>query len=136
MASTMSKYYIKRHAFCTLFLVIHLLIVSHAVAKPAEEIQKCAEKLEGASTCLPYIQGDAKAPTSDCCNGLKDAIKNNHRCLCLMVIERNDPDLGLKYINITLALGLPSICKAPENLSQCPGTIFYYLINFYLVLLF
>jgi hypothetical protein len=96
-----------------------MLIINHVMGESAQEKQKCAEQLTNVATCLPYLGGSAKAPTSDCCSGLIQAIKNNKKCICIIVKDRDDPDLGLK-INITLALGLPSLCKASNNLSQCP----------------
>ena len=72
------------------------------------------------ATCLPYVGRQAKAPTPDCCTGLKQVLKDNKKCLCVIIRDRNDPELGLQ-INVTLALGLPSVCHAPTNVSQCPG---------------
>lgn len=97
-----------------------MLIINHAMGDSAEEKQKCAAQLTGIATCLPYLGGNAKTPTTDCCGGLVQAIKDNKKCICLIIKDRDDPDLGLK-IGITLALGLPSLCEAPDNFSQCPG---------------
>ena len=55
-------------------------------------------------------------PTPDCCSGLKQVLKDNKKCLCVNIRERNDPELGLQ-INVTVALGLPSVCHAPANVS-------------------
>lgn len=82
--------------------------------------EECTPQLAGMATCLPYVSGDAKTPTPDCCSGLKEVLKNNKKCLCVIVKDRNDPDLGLQ-INVTLALGLPDICHATANVSNCPG---------------
>ena len=95
-------------------------MVSFAVAATDKNREECAEQLVGLATCLPYVGGDAKAPTPDCCNGLKQVLKDNKKCLCVIIKDRNDPDLGLK-INATLALSLPSVCHAPANVSQCPS---------------
>ncbi|KAK7315040.1 hypothetical protein VNO77_33572 [Canavalia gladiata] len=105
-----------------LVLTITLMLINHAMGDSAQEKQKCAEQLTGVATCLPYLGGDAKAPTPDCCSGLIQAFKNNKKCICVILKDRDDPDLGLK-INITIALGLPSLCKAPDNLSQCPALL-------------
>ncbi|XP_028206511.1 protein YLS3-like [Glycine soja] len=82
----------------------------------AKDKQKCTESLTGVATCLPYLGADAKAPTADCCSGLTQAMKTNKKCACLILKDRDDPDLGLK-INMTIAVGLPSLCKTPDNLS-------------------
>ena len=103
-------------------LVLALMLTNHTKAADSpEEKQKCIEQLNGMTSCLPYLGGGAKAPTPECCDGLEQAIKNNNkRCICVIIKDLNDPDLGLK-VNLTVFLGLPSICKAPDNFSQCPG---------------
>ncbi|XP_057732146.1 non-specific lipid transfer protein GPI-anchored 14-like isoform X1 [Arachis stenosperma] len=103
-------------------ITIALILISNAMGDSAQEKQKCAEQLTNTATCLPYLGGDANAPTSDCCSGLIESLKNNKKCVCLILKDRDDPDLGLK-INITLALGLPSLCKASDNFSQCPALL-------------
>ncbi|KAL2334688.1 hypothetical protein Fmac_015901 [Flemingia macrophylla] len=103
-------------------LAITMILINHAVGDSAQEKQKCAEQLTGIATCLPYLGGDAKAPTAACCSGLIQAIETNKKCICVILKDRNDPDLGLK-INITISVGLPSLCKAPDNLSQCPALL-------------
>ncbi|XP_014509224.1 protein YLS3 isoform X2 [Vigna radiata var. radiata] len=105
-----------------LVLAITLMLVMHAMGESAQEKQKCAESLTGVATCLPYLGGEAKAPTADCCSGLTQAMKSNKKCICVILKDRDDPDLGLK-INITIAVGLPSLCKTPDNLSQCPALL-------------
>ncbi|KAJ7974189.1 Lipid transfer protein [Quillaja saponaria] len=103
-------------------LLVLAIMSSRAMADSAKDREECAEQLAGLTTCLPYLAGQTKNTPSDCCNGLRLALKNNKRCICLILKDRNDPDLSLK-INITIALGLPSICKAPDNLSQCPAIL-------------
>ncbi|OVA10964.1 Plant lipid transfer protein/Par allergen [Macleaya cordata] len=95
------------------------LIVRSDVDKDREE---CGTQLVGLATCLPYVGGTAKSPTPDCCSGLKQILATSKKCLCVLVKDRNDPSLGLK-INSTLALGLPSVCKAPANISECPSLL-------------
>lgn len=87
-----------------------------------QDKSECANQLVGLATCLPYVGGEAKAPTQDCCTGLKQVLKNSKKCLCILVKDRNDPSLGLK-VNATLALGLPQNCHVPskDNISECPG---------------
>ncbi|XP_052117969.1 non-specific lipid transfer protein GPI-anchored 14-like isoform X2 [Arachis duranensis] len=101
---------------------IMLMLIHNAMGDTAQEKQKCVEQLNGIATCLPYVGGDAKSPTADCCSGIIEAIKNKKKCVCLIIKDRDDPDLGLK-VNLTLALALPSLCKAPDNLSQCPALL-------------
>ncbi|XP_057513237.1 non-specific lipid transfer protein GPI-anchored 14-like isoform X1 [Actinidia eriantha] len=104
-----------------IFLTISM-ILSCASSDPAKDRKECTEQLVGLATCLPYVGGNAKAPTPDCCSGLKQVLKTNKKCLCVIIRDRNDPELGLT-INVTLALGLPSVCNAPANVSQCPALL-------------
>ncbi|KAF7137933.1 hypothetical protein RHSIM_Rhsim07G0049400 [Rhododendron simsii] len=104
-----------------IFLVFSMMF-SCANSDAAKDREECTQQLVGLSTCLPYVGGNAKAPTPDCCSGLKQVLKTNKKCLCVIIRDRNDPELGLT-INVTLALGLPSICNAPANVSLCPALL-------------
>ncbi|KAK1306716.1 putative GPI-anchored protein [Acorus calamus] len=85
----------------------------------ASDRQECTQQLIGLSTCLNYIEGKAKTPPPDCCDGLKTVLQKSRKCLCILVNDRNDPGLGFK-IDPNLALSLPSTCNAPANISECP----------------
>ncbi|XP_022734620.1 protein YLS3-like [Durio zibethinus] len=100
-------------------LLLATIMVNSAMADSAKDKEECTQQLAGLATCLPYVGGEAKAPTPDCCSGLKKVLKSNKKCLCVIIKDRNDPDLGLN-INVTLALALPSVCNAPANVSKCP----------------
>ncbi|XP_047977806.1 non-specific lipid transfer protein GPI-anchored 14-like isoform X2 [Salvia hispanica] len=99
-----------------------LMLFTLSVCDTSKDKEACAQSLVGLATCLPYVGGTAKSPTPDCCNGLKQLLKTNKKCLCVVIKDRNDPDLGLN-INVTLALSLPHICNAPANISQCPALL-------------
>ncbi|XP_073146551.1 non-specific lipid transfer protein GPI-anchored 14-like [Henckelia pumila] len=104
----------------SIFLVsLMLILLRLAAADDAKDREECREPLLGLAPCLLYVQGNAKAPTPDCCTGLKQVLKTNKKCLCVIVRDRNDPALDLK-INVALALGLPQVCSAPANISKCP----------------
>ncbi|KAK7854185.1 protein yls3 [Quercus suber] len=79
------------------------------------KIEECAQQLAILATCLPYVGGQAKAPSLYCCTGLKKVLKDNKKCSCVIIRDRNDPELGLQ-INVTLALGLPLVCHALAKL--------------------
>ncbi|KAH7570721.1 hypothetical protein JRO89_XS05G0166700 [Xanthoceras sorbifolium] len=98
-------------------VLVSMLIISSAMGDKAKDREECTDQLVGLSTCLPYVGGEAKAPTPDCCSGLKQVLNKDKKCLCVIVRDRNDPELGLN-INVTLALGLPSVCHQPANVSQ------------------
>lgn len=80
----------------------------------------CADKLVGLATCVPFVEGNAKSPTPDCCTGFKQVVDKSSKCLCVLIKDRNDPSLGFK-INATLALQLPSDCHTPFNVTSCIG---------------
>ncbi|KAF8396021.1 hypothetical protein HHK36_017633 [Tetracentron sinense] len=102
--------------------ILVLMMVGFVSSDLAKDREECANQLVGLATCLPYVGGDAKAPTLDCCTGLKQVLDKNKKCLCILVKDRNDPSLGLK-INATLALSLPTACHAPSNVSECPALL-------------
>ncbi|KAK8601939.1 hypothetical protein V6N13_058393 [Hibiscus sabdariffa] len=79
---------------------------------------ECATQLAGLASCLPYVGEQAKAPTADCCGGLKQVLDKSEKCLCVLLKDKDDPSLGLK-INTTLAATLPRTCRAPVNLTDC-----------------
>ncbi|KAJ1288184.1 hypothetical protein BS78_02G071300 [Paspalum vaginatum] len=85
----------------------------------AADRAECSDKLVGLATCLTYVQDQASAPTPDCCAGLKTVLQGSRKCLCVLVKDKDDPNLGLK-LNVTKALGLPAVCNAPANISDCP----------------
>ncbi|KAK3150580.1 hypothetical protein QOZ80_3AG0235030 [Eleusine coracana subsp. coracana] len=80
---------------------------------------ECADQLVGLAPCLQYVQGQARAPAPDCCGGLRQVLGKSPKCLCVLVKDKDDPNLGIK-INATLALALPSACGATHaNVSHC-----------------
>ncbi|KAL2940764.1 Protein YLS3 [Bienertia sinuspersici] len=101
-----------------------LLLVNLGSCDINKDKAECANQLVGLSTCLPYVGGEAKAPTPDCCTGLKQVLKDSKKCLCILVKDRNDPSLGLK-VNATLALSLPKTCHVPskDNVTECPALL-------------
>ncbi|CAM8927244.1 unnamed protein product [Rhodiola kirilowii] len=105
--------------FLISLLLVSRLVSNQAYADASKDRQECAPQLVGLATCLPYVGNKAKAPTPDCCSGLKQVLDKDKKCLCVIVRDRNDPNVGLD-INVTLALGLPDVCHAPANVSKCP----------------
>lgn len=95
----------------------------------AADRAECADKLMALSTCLTFVQdgasGGAAAPTPDCCSGLKAVLAASRKCLCVLIKDRDDPNLDLK-INVTKALSLPQLCNAPANISDCPSTHIFF----------
>lgn len=92
----------------------------------AADRAECSDTLVGLATCLTYVQeqATATAPTPDCCAGLKTVLQSSRKCLCVLIKDRDNPNLGLK-LNVTKALSLPAVCNAPANISDCPSTYYY-----------
>ncbi|RDX62094.1 Protein YLS3, partial [Mucuna pruriens] len=100
-------------------MTILVLLVGFANSDITQDKTECTDKLLALASCLPYVSNsDSKAPTLDCCSGLKQVIDKSKRCLCILIKDRDDPSLGLK-INVTLALNLPNSCDSPTNITQC-----------------
>ena len=100
-----------------------LLLAGFVTSDLAQDRAECADQLVGLATCLPYVGGEAKTPTIDCCTGLKQVLDKSKKCLCILIKDRDDPKLGLK-INATLAVRLPSTCHSPANLTECISKYF------------
>ncbi|PON90948.1 Bifunctional inhibitor/plant lipid transfer protein/seed storage helical domain containing protein [Trema orientale] len=94
------------------------LLVGFGSSDFEQDKAECADKLVALATCLPFVGGEAKNPTPDCCSGFKQVVEKSTKCLCVLIKDRNNPNLGLK-INTTLALQLPSDCHAPFNVTSC-----------------
>ncbi|BAS82481.1 Os03g0167000 [Oryza sativa Japonica Group] len=105
--------------------MVAMVVAAMAVAAVARgdmsaDRTECADQLVGLAPCLQYVQGEAKAPAPDCCGGLRQVLGKSPKCLCVLVKDKDDPNLGIK-INATLALALPSACGATHaNVSHCP----------------
>ncbi|KAJ0974186.1 hypothetical protein J5N97_016151 [Dioscorea zingiberensis] len=101
-------------------LIFFSFVVNLTLSDFAGDQSECGEQLVGLAGCLPYVQGSAKAPTPDCCTGLKEVLEKSPKCLCVLIKDRDDPQLGLE-INVTLAVSLPSACATHANISECPS---------------
>eukprot|EP00262_Sarcandra_glabra_P021756 TRINITY_DN931_c2_g1_i1.p1 TRINITY_DN931_c2_g1~~TRINITY_DN931_c2_g1_i1.p1 ORF type:complete len:206 (-),score=14.29 TRINITY_DN931_c2_g1_i1:93-683(-) len=105
------------YALLSSYLLVFCLF-GVATSDVQSDVAKCGSQLAGMATCLTFVQGGAKAPTPDCCKGLKQVLAKSRECLCVLVKDRDDPALGIK-INGTLALMLPDLCQAPVTVSEC-----------------
>lgn len=105
-----------------------LLFLGFVSSNIDQDRAECADQVVGLATCLPYVGGEAKAPTPDCCSGLKLVLEKSKKCLCVLIKDRDDPSLGLK-VNLTLALGLPTACHAPADIKECIGMLYFNLTH-------
>ncbi|KAF7068424.1 hypothetical protein CFC21_074194 [Triticum aestivum] len=99
------------------------VLVGLAGADFAADRAECADKLMGLATCLTYVQlaATARSPTPDCCSGFRQVLGASKKCLCVLVKDRDEPTLGIKF-NVTRAMNLPSACNIPATFSDCPST--------------
>ncbi|KAL4382877.1 hypothetical protein GQ457_15G029010 [Hibiscus cannabinus] len=102
----------------TLATILLLLLLGFASSDIDRDKAECSNQVMGLAPCIPYVDGEAKAPTMDCCSGLKQVVDKSRKCLCVLIKDGDDPRLGLK-INATLAAALPSGCRATVNMTDC-----------------
>ncbi|KAK9002531.1 hypothetical protein V6N11_025205 [Hibiscus sabdariffa] len=102
----------------TLATILLLLLLGFASSDIDQDKAECSNQVMGLAPCIPYVDGEAKAPTMDCCSGLKQVVDKSRKCLCVLIKDGDDPRLGLK-INATLAAALPSGCRATVNMTDC-----------------
>lgn len=105
-------------ALSSTFLLV--LLVGFASSDIEQDKAECTNKLIALANCLPYVGGQSKIPTVDCCTGVKEVVDKSKRCLCILIKDHDDPNLGIE-INVPLALKLPGVCKSPTNITQCVG---------------
>ncbi|ERM98875.1 hypothetical protein AMTRI_Chr04g245950 [Amborella trichopoda] len=84
-----------------------------------EDRKECTEQLTGLATCLLYVQGEAAAPTKDCCRGLKQVVEKSGKCLCILIKYSTDPNLRIKN-NTSLTAKLPHSCSASVDILYYP----------------
>ncbi|KAH0463804.1 hypothetical protein IEQ34_006590 [Dendrobium chrysotoxum] len=101
-------------------LALALLLAAHARGDFASDRAECVEQLTALLPCLPFVEGEARMATPDCCTNAKAVVGRSFKCLCLLVKDRNEPGLGFK-INVTRAVTLPAVCNVPANISDCPS---------------
>lgn len=90
----------------------------------AKDKAECQNQLVSLTSCLGFISGEGKEPSNTCCLKLIQNFNESRRCLCILIRDRNQPNLGFK-VNATLALTLPFLCHIPANETQCLGTYYY-----------
>ncbi|PKA58266.1 putative GPI-anchored protein [Apostasia shenzhenica] len=104
-----------------------ILVVLAAAAPPirvargdvAADQAECTEQLTALLPCLGFVGGSASAPSPDCCGGVKAVVAKSYKCVCVLIRDRNDPQLGLK-LNVTRAVTMPAFCNVAANISDCP----------------
>ncbi|XP_062214283.1 non-specific lipid transfer protein GPI-anchored 14-like [Phragmites australis] len=108
-------------SFRTAAAMMALVMAGVASGDFAADRAECADKLMGLATCLTFVEAKAtaRAPTPDCCAGLKQVVTASKKCMCVLVRDRDEPALGVQF-NVTRAMDLPSICNVPATFSDCP----------------
>ncbi|ESQ29951.1 hypothetical protein EUTSA_v10011802mg [Eutrema salsugineum] len=112
------KQYSTRTLIITTVMITSML-VGFGGSDLAQDRDECTNQLIALSPCLPYVGGDAKAPTKDCCGGFGQVIVKSVKCVCILIKDKDDPNLGLKF-NATLAAYLPTACHiTAPNITKC-----------------
>ncbi|KFK38683.1 hypothetical protein AALP_AA3G147000 [Arabis alpina] len=106
------------HSLVTM-VIITFMLVGFGSSDLTKDREECTDQLLALAPCLTYVGGDAKAPTKDCCGGFGQVIAKSEKCVCVLIKDKDDPQLGIKF-NATLAVHLPSACHiAPPNITEC-----------------
>ncbi|WOL04201.1 hypothetical protein Cni_G12922 [Canna indica] len=106
-------------ATTSLLTLLLLPLLAHLASSDfAKDRADCENTLLGLASCISYVEGNAKAPTPDCCDGVGQVLAKNKTCVCILIKDRDEPDLGIKF-NATLAMLLPQYCNHPTNFSEC-----------------
>lgn len=103
-----------------LVLVTTMLLIACVSSDFSKDKDECQEQLVTMSSCLNFVTREVKSPSPQCCTILYTKLNATKKCLCILVMDRNQPSLGLK-LNATLALNHPSLCHAPNNSRDCLG---------------
>ncbi|WOL08868.1 protein YLS3-like [Canna indica] len=100
-------------------ILISLMLAVAARADFASDQAECGSQLLGLATCLTFVQGNANAPTPDCCSAAKGVVAKSFKCLCVLIKDKDEPQLGFK-IDVSRAALLPSLCDVSANITDCP----------------
>ncbi|GAV87084.1 LTP_2 domain-containing protein [Cephalotus follicularis] len=98
--------------------ILVVMVVGFASSNINQDKEECLPQLTPIFPCLPFVGGNAETPTPDCCGGLKGIVNRNKTCLCILIKDRNDPNLGYKIVTSYIAQ-LPSFCHVAANISDC-----------------
>lgn len=100
-------------------IVITSMLVGFGRSDLNQDREECTNQLVVLSPCLTYVGGNAKAPTKDCCGGFGQVITKSQKCVCILIKDKDDPNLGLKF-NATLAAHIPTLCHiTAPNITKC-----------------
>ncbi|KAJ6714130.1 BIFUNCTIONAL INHIBITOR/LIPID-TRANSFER PROTEIN/SEED STORAGE 2S ALBUMIN SUPERFAMILY PROTEIN [Salix viminalis] len=96
------------------YILVLVMLAGTARSDFQQDRTECADQLVGLATCLPYVGGDAKTPTLDCCSGLKQVLgKREKSCamyrlmsqsasiFCTCLLARPDAKVFAGFANIT-----------------------------------
>ncbi|XP_077226848.1 non-specific lipid transfer protein GPI-anchored 6-like [Tasmannia lanceolata] len=101
-------------------LIVVFLLIGIARSDFASDRAECADSIIPIAPCLSYVQGNTRVPAPGCCPALAQALEKSQKCLCILIKDRDAPQLGLT-INGTLAVNLPTVCNSSTNvnMTQC-----------------
>ena len=92
------------------------VMVSYAMANAAKDRVACkATGWAGYMSALHWWS--SKSTYTQTVVLVSNKSKGNKKCLCIIIRDRNDPELGLQ-VNITLNFDVSSVFHAPSNQSD------------------
>ncbi|KAJ0091644.1 hypothetical protein Patl1_13177 [Pistacia atlantica] len=102
--------------------VASLAMVTMATMEDDEK--ECADQLTNLASCIPYVSGTAKKPTTQCCQDTEKLKASKPKCLCVLIKESTDPSMSMGVpVNTALALQMPAACKIDASVSNCPALL-------------
>ncbi|XP_049936567.1 cysteine-rich receptor-like protein kinase 10 [Nymphaea colorata] len=83
-----------------------------------QQVQDCITMLvPNLQGCLEALQDPTRKPSTDCCKGVSEVVRNQMKCLCVLY---NSPSTVSSYgLNLTRLWEIPGICKVPADVSLC-----------------
>lgn len=109
--------------FCVLFVAALEGWSSVSMVAADASLPNCTPTLVKLQGCLPYVQGQATAPTSGCCTSVLDIHKNNPACLCVLA-EDNNTTRAIPDYRLDLAGQLPTVCRIEgASITNCPALL-------------
>uniref|UniRef100_A0A0E0HUP2 Bifunctional inhibitor/plant lipid transfer protein/seed storage helical domain-containing protein n=1 Tax=Oryza nivara TaxID=4536 RepID=A0A0E0HUP2_ORYNI len=102
-------------AVAAMVAAVAISLAAGGAAQSSPSTPSCASKLV---PCAQYMNG-TDTPPAACCDPLKEAVKNELKCLCDLYAS---PQIFKAFnINISDALRLSTRCGISQTTSMCPG---------------
>ncbi|CAI9779398.1 unnamed protein product [Fraxinus pennsylvanica] len=85
---------------------------------------KCSAEFQKVTACLAFATGKAAAPSTGCCDAVKDLKESEPACLCFFILQihnGSNPNIKQTGVQESRLLQLPSVCKLTNaSITECP----------------